>query len=70
MNKRFLNDNKMTIGIVAGALALGGAAYYFIRKAIGRNETPAQTYQRKHHLTNAFSKAKQRALANQGNGLS
>ncbi|HVG41108.1 MAG TPA: hypothetical protein VM888_05800 [Chitinophagaceae bacterium] len=48
--------------VIAASVAAGIAAYLFTtRKSKSVNNTPARTNVKSHHLTNAISKAKQRA---------
>jgi len=53
----------MKRSLIISALAIG--AYYVIRQFMGKNETqtPMNVAPRQKHLTNAFSAAKEHALA-------
>lgn len=46
----------------AGLLLAGLAAFYFLRKRKSATAPEPQTENERHHLTNAFSKAKQVAV--------
>ena len=48
--------------LIAAGLALAGIAGYFITKALGKKENTT-TAKRTHHLTDAFARAKEHALA-------
>lgn len=48
--------------IAAGLAIAGAAAYYFLRKRSKQTYSQPQKENERHHLTNAFSKAKQIAV--------
>lgn len=51
--------------LISAAIAAAGAAGYFIYRKFfaGNDQNVAQNNVRSHHLTNAFSKAKKRAVS-------
>lgn len=48
--------------IAAGTALAGFAAYYFLRNKKAQPATPPMKESERHHLTNAFAKAKQVAV--------